>query len=79
MINIVGSENFCKGLCLWLEQELNIKTTAKQDKRGKSWYLYIMKIKDVLNFCNYIYQDGSCLKLIRKYSKFKEYERTKNT
>lgn len=78
MLNFVGSEDFCKGFCLWLENNLNIKVKCKQDKRGKSWYLYILRIADVLKFCNYIYQDEKKLKLIRKFKKFKDYESKKS-
>lgn len=74
MLNFTGSEYFCKGLCSWLENNLNIKTKCKQDKRGKSWYLYILRITDVLKFCNYIYQNEQELKLFRKFKKFKDYE-----
>ncbi len=78
MLNFTGSENFCKGLCSWLETNLDITVKCKQDKRGKSWYLYILRIADVLKFCNYIYQDKQALKLNRKYKKFEEYLKTKN-
>ena len=74
MLNFTGSEYFCKGLCSWLENNLNIKTKCKQDKRGKSWYLYIFRITDVLKFCNYIYQNEQELKLFRKFKKFKDYK-----
>lgn len=73
MLNFVGSENFCKGLCDFLQSELNIPTTAKQDKRGNSWYIYILRIKDVIKFCEYIYSDKDCIKLNRKYEKFIKY------
>jgi hypothetical protein len=77
MLNFTGSEDFCKGLCSWLETNLDIKTECKQDKRGNSWYLFICRIADVLKFCNYIYQDEQELKLIRKFKKFKDYESKK--
>lgn len=74
MLNYSGSEEFCKGLSLWLKKTLDINTIPKQDSRGSSWFLFIRRIGDVLKFCNYIYQDINCLKLSRKYLKFKDYE-----
>lgn len=74
MLNFVGSEDFCKGLCSWLQENLDITITPKKDKRGNSWYLYILRIKDVIKFCEFIYQDENCLKLVRKFIKFKNYE-----
>lgn len=73
MLNFVGSENFCKGLCSFLKSELDIDVNTKQDKRGRSWYVYIHKIGDVLKFCRYIYEDENCVKLDRKYQKYKTY------
>jgi hypothetical protein len=73
MLNFVGSEEFCKGLSNFLESELNIPTTPKQDNRGNSWYFYILRIKDVIKFCEYIYSDKDCIKLNRKYEKFINY------
>lgn len=74
MLNFVGSEDFCKGLCNFLELTLDIKITLpKQDKRGNSWYFYIFRIKDVIKFCEYIYSDKDCIKLSRKYEKFTNY------
>ena len=73
MLNFVGSEDFCKGLCNFLESELDIKVTPKQDKRGNSWYIYVVRIKDVIKFCEYIYSDKDCIKLNRKYEKFTKY------
>jgi DNA-binding transcriptional regulator WhiA len=73
MLNFVGSKEFCKGLCDFLQSELNIPTTARQDKRGNSWYIYILRIKDVLKFCKYIYEDPNCVKLNRKYEKYRIY------
>lgn len=73
MLNFVGSEDFCKGFCNFLKSELDINVIAKQDKRGNSWYIYIHKIEDVLKFCKYIYEDENCIKLNRKYEKYKTY------
>ena len=73
MLNFVGSENFCKGLCDFLKSQLDIDVSTKQDKRGNSWYLYIHRIGDVLKFCKYIYEDENCVKLNRKYEKYKIY------
>jgi hypothetical protein len=73
MLNFVGSEYFCKGLCDFLKDELEINVTAKKDNRGSSWYTYVLKINDVLKFCFYIYGDGNCIKLNRKYEKYQSY------
>jgi len=73
MLNFVGSENFCKGLCDFLKSQLDIDVFTKQDKRGNSWYIYIHRINDVLKFCRYIYEDNNCIKLNRKYEKYKAY------
>ena len=73
MLNFIGSEYFCKGLCNFLQNNLNINVITKQDKRGKSWYIFIFRIKDVLKFCNYIYYDPTCIKLNRKFKKFEDY------
>lgn len=75
MLNFVGSEYFCKGLCDFLKDEIEISVSTKQDKRGNSWYIYIYKIKDVLKFCSYIYGDGNCIKLNRKYEKYQDYQK----
>lgn len=77
MLNFVGSENFCKGLCEFLRASLDINVVAKQEKRGNSWYVYVLRIGDVLKFCNYIYQDRNCIKLNRKFEKFENYLKEK--
>jgi DNA-binding transcriptional regulator WhiA len=77
MLNIVGSEDFCKGFSQYLELEFNIKSKPKKENRGKSWYLYIMKIKDVLKFCSIIYYSEACIKLERKYKKYLDYKKQK--
>lgn len=74
MINYTGSQKFCEGFCEWLDKTLNIKAIAKKDSRGNSWYFYILKIKNVISFCNFIYSNENCVKLERKYLKFKNYE-----
>lgn len=74
MLNFVGSEDFCKGLSVYLQNNFGISSKPKKEKRGKSWYLFIMKIKDVLKFCNIIYYDKNCIKLLRKYKKFEDYK-----
>lgn len=73
MLNFVGSEFFCKELCFWLENNLQIKVIAKKEKRGNSWYFFILKIKEVIKFCEFIYEDKNCLKLNRKYLKYINY------
>lgn len=77
MLNLVSNELFLKSFSEFLTKELNINTKYKKDKRSNSWYLFIMKIKDVIKFCEYIYEDSNCIKLTRKYEKFKNYMKLK--
>ena len=40
--------------------------------------MFISRIIDVLKFCKYIYQDENCIKLHRKYEKYKNYLSSNN-
>lgn len=77
MLNFVSNEFFLQGFNKFLQEELDIFTKCKKDNRSNSWYMFIAKIKDVLKFCEYIYQDENCIKLERKYKKYKDYLKEK--
>jgi hypothetical protein len=77
MINVIGSENFCKSFVDFLKVKLDILTKVKSEKRGLSFYFSIMKIKDVVKFCEFIYSN-STVKLQRKYQKYIDYLETEN-
>lgn len=77
MLNIVGSEDFCNSFVDFLKIELDITTKVKNEKRALSFYFSIMKIKDVVKFCEFIY-NNSTVRLERKYQKYIDYLETEN-